>query len=79
MSHCWGTERKLQDILDNLAKESGKKGLTINCEKTECVIVNKRNSHRCEVRIGDIDKFKWLRNAEESEIQRCIGIVERVF
>ena len=33
---------KLQKLLDKVVEESRKKGLTINCKKTECMVVSKK-------------------------------------
>lgn len=34
-------------------KKSDKKGLFINFQKTDCMVVNKKDSARCALRIGD--------------------------
>ena len=39
------SERKLQDLLDKRVEESKKKGLTMNCKKTECMVVSKKVQH----------------------------------
>lgn len=38
---------ELKEVLDNVIKESSKKGLTVNCDKTECIVINKRQSKMC--------------------------------
>lgn len=46
--------RKLQEILDTALKDSRKKGLTTNGNKTECMVVRKGNSPGCDLQIGEI-------------------------
>lgn len=36
-------ERKLDDLRQKVVKESGNKGLSINCKRTEGMVVNKFN------------------------------------
>lgn len=60
-------ERKLQELLDKIVKESSKKGLTINCKQTECMDVSKRNSPSSKLQIRDVkikqkQSFKYLRS-----------------
>lgn len=47
------TERNLYQLVDNFIKESVKKILTTNCEKTKFMFVNKSGNPRCELRIRD--------------------------
>lgn len=44
------TERKLHKLLQKVVKESVKKGLNINCKKTECMVVSKRNRPTSKIR-----------------------------
>ena len=44
------SEALLQELLDKVIEESRKKGLTINCKKTECLVVRKREGNRCTFR-----------------------------
>lgn len=46
-------ERKLQKLLQKVVKESDKKGQSINCKKTECMVVSKRISPKCKLQIGN--------------------------
>ena len=48
-----------------MVEESKKKGLTINCKKTECMVLGKRTRSACALKIGDntikhIRKFNYL-------------------
>ena len=64
--------------------------MTINCKKTECMVVSKRKSPRCELQIGDVTiqktkKFNYLGSliTEDgrcnAEIRRRIGIAKEAF
>ena len=45
----------LQMLLDRVVNESSwKSGLTINCKKTECLVVSKKESPKCSLKIGDV-------------------------
>lgn len=46
-------ERKLQELLQKVVKESKKKGLNLNCKKIECMVVSKRDNLTCKLQIGD--------------------------
>lgn len=48
------TQKKLQELLKNLGKESDKKRLNINCKKREWMVVNKRNRPRCKLQIRNV-------------------------
>lgn len=41
------TDRKVQDLLDKIVKQSRKKGLTTNSKITEHIVASKKNSSRC--------------------------------
>lgn len=41
------TNKKLQDLLDNVVKERVRKGLRINSKKRECMITSKSSNPRC--------------------------------
>lgn len=49
------TESKLQELLQMgvKAKKKKKKGKNTDCEKTECMDVNKRNNPSCELGFRD--------------------------
>ena len=85
-----GSERKLQQMLDKVVEEGNKMGMAINCKKTECLVVSKRKSPRCELRIGEVlikqvDKFSYLGSiiTEDGkcdiEIKRRIGMAKDTF
>ena len=49
--------------MEKVVEESKKKGLTINCKKTECMVVSKRESQPCALKIGDNTiKQVWMFN-----------------
>lgn len=56
------TGKKPQEVLDKTVKESVKKGLIVNCKKTEYKFVSKRNSSGCKLRIGDVKMKKQYEN-----------------
>ncbi|XP_069972232.1 uncharacterized protein [Penaeus vannamei] len=69
---------------------SRKKGLTINCKKTECMVVSKRTSPPCELKIGQekikkVQKFNYLGSMVsedgrcDTEIRKRIGIAKDTF
>lgn len=41
--------RPHKGIASQLLKESEKKGLTLNCKKTDYIVLNKREIQRCEL------------------------------
>lgn len=53
-------ERKLQMLLQKVLKESKKKGLNINCKKTECKVVSKRMNSKYKSDIPKSNKDKNL-------------------
>lgn len=58
------TEKKLQELLLKVEKESDKKGLR-NCKKTKYMGVSKRNSLKCKPLSGDArSKLKNLNIGE---------------
>ena len=59
------SEKELQGLLDKVVEESKKKGLTINCKKTECMVMSKRASPSCALKtvgntIKQVQKFNYL-------------------
>ena len=83
-------EKELQDFLDKVVEEKKKKTLTINCKKTECMVVSKRESPACTLKIGDntikqVWKFNYLgslltENGKcEEEIKKRIGKAKGAF
>ena len=58
-------KEELQDMLGKVVEESKGKVLTINCKKTECMVVSKRESPACALKIGyitikQVQKFNYL-------------------
>ena len=82
---------KLQELLKKVVKESGKKGLGINCKKTECMVISKKtlkSKFTLEIggnRIGQADKFNYLGSIItndgkcDSENKRRIGLARDAF
>ena len=82
------SEENLQKILDKVVSESESKGLSINCEKTECLVVSKQKTRpTCNVTINNekikqVDKFEYLGSLITSdakcdqEINRRIGMAK---
>ena len=80
----------LQDLFDKVVEESRKKGLTINCKKTEFMVVSKRESPACVWKTGDntikqVQKFKYHgslltdNGKSDEEIKKRIGMAKDVF
>ena len=84
------SKKELQDLLDNVVEESKKKGLTINCKKTECMVVSRRESPTYALKIGDntikqVQKFSCLGSLLtengmcDEEIKKRIGMAKDAF
>ncbi len=84
------SQAKLQELLDKVVEESETKGLSINCKKTVCMVVSKKGSPRCDLRIGDAsiqqaEKFKYLGSVITSdgrcdtEIKKRIALAKDTF
>ena len=84
------SQAQLQELLDRVVNASQEKGLTINCKKTECMVISKKESPRCDLRIGDahikqVQKFNYLGSVIKSdgrcdtEIKKCIGMAKDTF
>lgn len=61
------SKAKLKELQENVVKESEKKRITINCKKTGCMVVSKRENASCNLCIGDgkidqVQKFNYLEN-----------------
>ncbi len=81
---------ELQELLDTVAEESRKKGLSINCKKTECMVVSKRRNPRRRLHIGDVEikqveKFNYLGSMLtedgkcDTEVRRRIGLAKEAY
>lgn len=68
MTLCWWQtqkERKLKWLLDKIVNEGKKERQSINYKKAKCIIINKRESSRCEQHLGDVkikqvQKYNYL-------------------
>ena len=47
------SQENLQRILDVVVEASSRQGLTLNCKKTECMIVSKQPGVNCQLNIGN--------------------------
>ena len=84
------TQEKLQLLVDKVNEASEEKGLKINIDKTECMVISKRSPMVCNINIGmenikQVAKFDYLGCSItedgrcESEIKRRIGIAKNAF
>ena len=84
------SEKELQDLLDKFVEESKKKDQTINCKKTEYMVVSKRVSPACALKVRDktikqVQKFKYLgsllreNNKCDEQIKKRIGKAKDAF
>ena len=64
------SEEKLKELLDKVVEESKNKGPCINYKKTECMVVSRKNSLKCELEIGDI-KIKLVKKFSFTEDGKC--------
>ena len=83
-------KKGLQDLLDKVVTESKEKGLEINHKKTVCMVVSKKQSHKCSLfieneQIQKVNKFNYLesyitKNGKcDAEIKRRFGIAKEAF
>src|SRR5688572_25068232 len=59
------SKEKLKELLNKVAKASKRKGLSINIKKTECMVISKKISPKCELnlhgsKIKQVEKFSYL-------------------
>jgi len=71
----------LQRLLDIVVKESERKGLSLNCKKTECLVISKRESPVCTLKVGDqtitqVTSFNYL-GSLITEDARCVKEIKR--
>ena len=77
-------------MLEKVVEKSKKKGLTINCKKTEWMVVSKKESPACALKTGDntikqVQKFNYLgslltENGKcDEEIKKRIGRAKDAF
>ena len=69
------SQEGLQALLDKVVDASKDKGLTLNCKKTECMVVSKnKDNPKCELRSADsiikqVTKFNYLGSMITSDIR----------
>lgn len=73
--------RDLQRLLDVVVRESEKKGLSINCKKTECLTISKREYPQCALKVnGELIKqtrsFNYL-GSLITEDARCVKEIKK--
>ena len=84
------SEEKLQNLLTKVVEESKRKGLTINCKNTECMVISKQSDQLCRLKIEDteikqVKSFNYLGSLItddgkcDSEIKRRIGMSKQAF
>ena len=84
------SKEKLQVLLNKVAEESKKRGLSINCKKTECMVISKKDSPSCELYlegtlIKQVQKFIYLGSVIttsgkcDPEIKRRIALAKDAF
>ena len=77
-------------MFEKLVEERKKKGLTINCKKTECMVLSKIESPACALKTGDntikqVHKFIYPgsllpENGKcDEEMKKRIGMAKDVF
>ena len=76
------SREKLQEMVDKIVQHSEERGLSINLQKTECMVVSKRESApACEFEIGNkpvkqVESFIYLGTRIHQD-GRCIQEIER--
>ena len=85
------SQRDLQKLIDVLVRESERKGLSLNCKKTECMVVSKKSATpQCELfvngqKIQQVSNFNYLGSLitedsrSEKEIRRRITLTKAAF
>ena len=85
------SQEKLQAMLEKVVDKSRKMGLTINCKKTECMVISKQKQHPvCELKvdgrnISQVKRFSYLESVItddgkcETEIRKRIGMAKDSF
>ena len=82
---------QLQVILNKVEVESAKRGLSLNCEKTECMLISKKlEVPDCLLTVGEtvtkqVEKFSYLGSLitsdgkNHSDIRKRIGMSKAIF
>jgi len=85
------SSEELQVLLDKVVEESRKMGLSLNCKKTECMVITKKKIvPRCEIivennLITQVKKFNYLGSVVtedgrcDTEVRRRIGMAKDAF
>ena len=84
------SEENLQKLLDTVVEASSRQGLTLNCKKTECMVVSKQTGVNCHLEIGNekikqVKSFKYLGSIItedgkcEKEIKSRIAMAKEAF
>ena len=85
------SRNQLQEISDKVTVESVKRGLSINCKKTECMVVSKKlHVPDCQLTVGEIEIKQVERSSylgglitsdgrSDSEIKKRIGMSKANF
>jgi len=71
----------LQRLLDVVVVESERRGLSLNCKKTECLVISKTENPRCILKVNDqvikqASSFNYL-GSIIPEDARCVNEVKR--
>jgi hypothetical protein len=75
------SEEDLQRLLDVVVTESERKGLCLNCKKTECLVISKKDRPTCTLKVKDqiikqTSSFNYL-GSLITEDARCVREVNR--
>ena len=76
------SQEDLQRLLDVVVAESGRKGLSINCKKTESMVISKKKgAPTCNFNVKDkiikqVSAFNYL-GSTITEASRCVSEVKR--
>jgi len=75
------SQSDLQRLLDVVVEESAKRHLSINCKKAECLVVSKKGTPACSLKIGgenikQVSSFTYLGSLLTDDA-RCIKEIER--
>ena len=85
------SEKELQKMVDTVVESSKRKGLTINCKKTVCMVISKHKlAKECKILIDDtpikqVKKFNYLGSLItddgkcDQEIRKRIGMAKDAF
>ena len=71
----------LQRLLDVVVRESERNGMSLNCKKTECLVVSKKENPRCILKVKDqiirqVSSFNYLGSLITDDA-RCVKEIKR--